>query len=44
MYDKDMKTIEFGIQPDIPVALDSADASKGIDTIIERAVLFLTKQ
>jgi hypothetical protein len=44
MYDKDMKTIEFGIQPDIAVALDSADASKGIDTIIERAVLFLTQQ
>lgn len=44
MSDKDMKTIEFGIRPDVAVALDSVDASKGIDTIIERAVMLITQE
>ena len=36
-FDKDMRQIEFGIAPDIPCALDSADISRGRDTLIERA-------
>ena len=36
-FDKDMQQIEFGIAPDVPCALDSADASKGRDTLIEAA-------
>ncbi len=37
MYDAQMQQIEFGIQPDIPVSLDAADSSRGIDTMIEAA-------
>lgn len=36
-FDKDMQQIEFGIAPDITCTLDSADASKGYDTLIEAA-------
>lgn len=36
-FDKDMQQIEFGIAPDIPCALDSTDAARGTDTLIERA-------
>lgn len=36
-YDAQMQHIEFGIQPDITCALDSTDAAKGIDTLIEEA-------
>ena len=35
--DAQMQHIEFGIEPDIPCALDSLDAARGIDTLIERA-------
>ena len=35
--DKDMQQIEFGIQPDIPCVLDSADVARGRDTLLERA-------
>ncbi len=35
--DKDMQHIEFGIEPDIPCQLDSADVSRGRDTLIEEA-------
>ena len=37
MFDSNMQHIEFGITPDIPCALDSADLMRGIDSIIERA-------
>ena len=35
--DKDMQQIEFGIQPDIPCALDPDDVRRGRDTLIEKA-------
>ena len=37
MYDAQMQQIEFGIQPDIPCTLDSADVARGRDTLIETA-------
>ena len=36
-FDKDMQQIEFGIEPDVPCALSSEDAARGIDTLIEKA-------
>ena len=36
-FDKDMQHIEFGIQPDIVCALDSAHMLKGRDTLVETA-------
>ncbi|MDP4238822.1 MAG: S41 family peptidase [Bacteroidota bacterium] len=41
MYDKSMENTEFGINPTIQVALSAADQAKGIDTIIERAIVAL---
>lgn len=41
MYDGNMQHIEFGIEPDIKVDLDSVDMMKGKDTLIERAVSYL---
>lgn len=35
--DRNLQQIEFGIAPDIPCALDSADVARGIDTLIEKA-------
>lgn len=35
--DAQMQQIEFGIAPDIPCVLDSADVARGVDTLIERA-------
>lgn len=43
MYDASMQHIEFGIDPDIKVDLDSADVAKGKDTLIERAIEILTR-
>ncbi len=37
MYDINKQHIEFGILPDIAVALSDADRAKGIDTLIEEA-------
>ena len=37
MFDANKQSTEFGIEPDIKVALTEADFSKGIDTIIEAA-------
>jgi C-terminal processing protease CtpA/Prc len=37
MFNADMQPIEFGIEPDIPVDLLSADIQKGQDTLIETA-------
>lgn len=38
MFDANMQHIEFGIEPDISVELDSADVVKGRDTLIDYAV------
>lgn len=38
MLDGNMQHIEFGIQPDVYVALDSVDVAKGKDTLIDYAV------
>jgi len=40
-FDRNMQQIEFGIQPDIFCVLDSADAVRGVDTLIERARMLL---
>ncbi|MBQ9285774.1 MAG: S41 family peptidase [Bacteroidaceae bacterium] len=37
MFDAEKRQIEFGIEPDIYVSLDEADAAHGYDTLIERA-------
>ena len=44
MFDAQMRQIEFGIAPDIPVALDSADVAHGHDTLIEAARKELKKK
>lgn len=36
-FDAQMQQIEFGIAPDVPCVLDSADVVRGTDTLIERA-------
>lgn len=36
-FDADMQHTEFGIEPDVPVAMTDEDRAQGIDTIIERA-------
>lgn len=41
--DRNRQQIEFGIQPDVPCALDSADQARGIDTLIETARQMLRK-
>jgi hypothetical protein len=38
MYDAQMQSTEFGIDPDYSVALTAADDINGIDTIIEKAI------
>lgn len=38
MFDGNMQHIEFGIEPDVYVELDSADVVKGRDTLIDYAV------
>lgn len=40
-FDAEMNHIEFGIEPDCPVAMSSHDEEKGIDSIIEEAFLIL---
>ena len=41
MYDAQMQSTEFGIDPDYPVALSATDQANGIDTIIEKAVALI---
>ena len=43
-YDANMQQIEFGIAPDIAVALSAEDQAQGIDTIIEAARAYLNKK
>jgi C-terminal processing protease CtpA/Prc len=41
MYDSQMQSTEFGIDPDYPVALSATDLANGIDTIIEKAITLI---
>ena len=43
-YNAEMQQIEFGIKPDIEVALKAEDQAQGIDTIIEAARAYLNKK
>ncbi len=43
MFDADMKNIEWGIDPDVKVDLDSADVANGYDTIIEKAIKIINQ-
>jgi C-terminal processing protease CtpA/Prc len=45
-FDRDMRPIESGIEPEYPVALSEEDANNGIDTLIEaaRELINLTAQ
>ncbi len=43
MYDTSMKTIEFGIEPDIELHITPEDRSAGIDPILDAALALLTK-
>jgi len=42
MYDADKQHTEWGVLPDITVSLDSLDLAGGYDTLIERAIGWLT--
>ena len=42
-YDRNGKDIEFGIDPDVSVAISDADYARGVDTIIETARRILTE-
>lgn len=41
IYNPQMEQIEFGIEPDLKVDITSTDYSKGVDTIIEKAIELL---
>ena len=41
MLDPDKKLTEFGIDPDIQVEITEEDLARGVDTIIESAILYL---
>lgn len=43
-FNDKMECIEWGIEPDVKVDMDSKDESKGIDTIIETAREFVTRR
>lgn len=43
MYDADMNQIEFGIEPDISISMDSTDLARHKDTLIEAARKFLSQ-
>lgn len=43
MFDAQMEQIEFGIQPDVVVAMKGEDIQRGKDTLIEKARFFLKK-
>lgn len=44
IYNPQMEQIEFGIEPDIKVDIATSDYSKGVDSIIERAIELLSSQ
>lgn len=41
MFDASMHQIEWGIDPDVKVDLDSSDVANGYDTIIEKAITLI---
>ena len=41
MYDSEMQTTEFGVEPDESVTLEESDVARGYDTIIERAMAII---
>ena len=41
MLDPDKNLTEFGIDPDIHVEITEEDLARGVDTIIESAILYL---
>jgi len=43
MFDADMQSTEWGIEPDVKDSLTKSDEAKGYDTIIERAINILKK-
>ena len=43
MFDAKMQHIEFGIEPDVPAALDEALAKEGKDSMIEEARKFISE-
>lgn len=43
MLDANKKHTEYGIEPDIKVELKKEDINKGVDTLIEEAILLLSK-
>ncbi|MDO4190474.1 MAG: S41 family peptidase [Bacteroidales bacterium] len=43
MYDAEMNTTEFGVDPDVFVTMDSASMAQGRDEIIEQAIAHLNK-
>lgn len=42
MYDADMNHTEWGIDPDLKLDMDSTDMANGYDTLIERAIDYIT--
>lgn len=44
MLGSDKSQLEFGIEPDIKIDISSDDYSKGVDTIIEKAIEIIKKQ
>lgn len=44
LYDVNMQHTEFGIDPDIPVALAEEDRQKSIDTIIQTAINIINEE
>lgn len=43
MYNSDMQNIEWGIDPDVSVALSAIDQAAGYDTIIEKAIKIINQ-
>lgn len=43
MYNSDMQNIEWGIDPDVSVALSDIDQAAGYDTIIEKAIKIINQ-
>lgn len=44
IYDKDRRHVEFGIDPDVPAALDDKSTAQNIDLIIEKARKILSEK
>lgn len=44
MYDINKKDIEFGVEPDVRVDITAGDLERGIDTILETAIKWVSEQ